>query len=87
MRRRWNAGQDRLCGMARHEAGFRLSDEIAVLGGGAHAVQQEVDMKRDDMGRDVLPPSRPARNPRLEKIFTPPAQPPRIPFQSSRQGS
>ena len=27
-------------------------------------------MKRDDMGRDVLSPSRPARNPRLEKIFT-----------------
>ena len=37
---------------------------------GAHAVQQEVDMKRDDMGRDVLSPSRPTRNPRLEKIFT-----------------
>ena len=87
MRRRRNAGQDRLCGMAWHEAGFHLADEIAALGGGAHAVQQEVDMKRDDMGRDVLPPSRPARNPRLEKIFTPPAQLPGIPFQSSRQGS
>ena len=38
---------------------------------GAHALQQEVDMKREDMGRTVLPPSRPTRNPRIEKISRP----------------
>ena len=38
---------------------------------GAHALQQEVDMKREDMGTIVLPPSRPARNPRIEKISRP----------------
>ena len=28
-------------------------------------------MKREDMGNDVLPPTRPTRNPRIEKIFVP----------------
>ena len=87
MLRRRNAGQDRLCSMARHGAGFHPANKIAALGGGAHALQQEVDMKREDMGRTVLPPSRSARNPRIEKISRPRRRFPKSRFSQAGKAS
>ena len=40
-------------------------------------------MKREDMGRDVLPPTRPTRNPRIEKIFVPLPQNPESGFSQA----
>ena len=40
-------------------------------------------MKREDMGRDFLPPTRRACNPRIEKIFAPLPQTPESRFSQA----
>ena len=40
-------------------------------------------MKREDMGRDVLTPTRLARNPRIKKIFAPLTQTPESRFNQA----